>query len=227
MANDNHDWGSLDIAIQRLEHETPEAYQAFLQYAWLQGVDRCIRVVAEKTGFSVGNMRIWSTDNHWVDRAATIDGLRWMREYKEREKLLEQDNLKFAEENRKIKEKGLRAANKMIDVADHLLQSAEMVDDIIETGHVMTADNRRVPTHTVIKMKAKISDIPRLVDTAIKTSRLVQDLPTEIIENHLPIGTDLRNLSTEDLLAMRERNQQILREKGAASRTETISDANN
>lgn len=217
---DKQDWDSLGIAIQRVDGETPDAYQAFLQFCWLQGSDRTTKEVAKITGFSTHSTSIWSSNHNWAERAAIVDGLRWAHEYKAREATRQKENEKFAKENQSIKEKAMKAANQMLDVAQHLLQSAEIVDDMIETGHVETVDGRMVPTHTVINMKSKVSDIPRLADTAIKISRLVNDLPTEIIASEIPIGSDLKNLTTEELIALRERNQQILREKGAISKVE-------
>ena len=222
-----HEWDSLGIAIRRLDIESQDAYQGFLQYAWLTGKERTSGKVAEILGFSHITVKLWSQEFNWSERVSIVDALRWQREFKEREKLLEKDNQKFAEENRQIKSQAISTSKKMLNVANNLLNSAELIDEMIETGKIETVDGRMVPTHTVIKMKAKISDIPRLVDTAMKVSRLAQDLPTEIVDHQIPIASDLSNLSVEELMDLRDQNQRVLREKGAISKIDLSSNANN
>lgn len=223
-----HDWDSLGIAIERLPDETPDAYSAFLQYAWLMPSQRSCQRVADDTGHAVLSCKRWHKDYNWQDRAATVDGIKWIHEFKAREASVAKDNEKFVEENRRIKEQGLEMSKKMLNVAGKLLDSAELADEIIETDHIMVGD-RKVALNTTIKMKSKVSDIPRLVDTAIKVTRLVQDLPTEIVEfsEQIPVGSDLKGLSVEQLMALREKNQAILREKGAIAGIQTAPDNEN
>ena len=98
----------------------------------------------------------------------------------------------------------------MLDVAENLVQSASLAGKLVETGHVIDQDGRRVPTHTEIHMKAKVSDIPRLVDSAVKNTRLVNDLPTEIIRPVLPAPSELSSLSDEALENLRDDNRKVL-----------------
>lgn len=227
MKQPSDDWKSLDIAIEKLPTETNDSYQAFLKFCWLQGKERSPENVAEELGYSVMTCRAWSFDHKWLDRADMVDAIKWKHEFTQRERLLEKDNQKFAEQNRHIKDQAMANARKMLNVANNLLAKAEIVDETVETGMVETKDGRMVPTFTEIRMKSKISDIPRLVDTAVKTARLVQDLPTEIIEAQVPVGADISNLSIEEILALREKNQRYLREKGAERKIETVSEAQN
>ena len=228
MANaEKQDWESLGIAIERIPGEAADAYQGFLQYAWLNGAERSSNKVAEITGFPLSTVRMWSTSFDWVDRAAVIDGIKWTHEFKKRQAILEKDTLEFADANRKLKMKGLEASDKMINTALNLLKKAESVDEIIEGDEVETKDGRMVPTTTVIHMKSKISDIPRLVSTAVTVGRLVQELPTEIIEDRVPIGADLSNLSFEELLELQERNRAEMRAKNTASKIAPATDAVN
>lgn len=227
MSEISEQFDALGIAIAKLDSETPEAYQAFLAYAWLQGVDRTLKNVAEKTGFAHISCKMWSDDNNWKDRAAVIDGLRWKAEYEHRESIIRADNDKFIQQNREIKEQGIKIGKQMLAVAGNLLNSAELADEVIATDEIETKDGRIVPTYTTIKMKAKISDIPRLVDTAVKVTRLVQDLPTDIIEMDLPVNADLSKLSVEELIELRDKNQRKMREIAAEGKVETVSDASN
>lgn len=224
---EKQDWESLGIAIERILGEPADAYAAFLQFAWLSGAERTTNKVAEITGFALSTVRMWSTSFDWVDRAAVVDGIKWTHEFKKRQAILEKDTLEFADANRKLKTEGLAAAHKMIATANRLLEKAEVVDEVIETGMVETKDGRMVPTTTEIHMKSKISDIPRLVSTAVTVGRLVQDLPTEIIEDRVPIGADLSNLSVEELLELQERNRAEMRAKNTASKIAPATDAVN
>lgn len=221
------DFDALGISIERLPEETGQAYQAFLQYAWLQHTDRTNNKVAEKTGHSLMSIRGWAINHNWVERAALVDGLRFKFEFQQREQLQAEDNAKLITENRQIKLDGIKIARRMLTVADNLLNSAEVVDQIIETDHVETKDGRMIPTTTTIHMKAKVSDIPRLVDTAVKVSRLVQDLPTDIIQTQMPAATEVREMTTEQLMALREKVQRELRETGLPSAFDSANELSN
>jgi hypothetical protein len=188
----------------------------FLTLHGLTGKERSVEAVAEKCGYNVGTCRIWQMNNTWLDRASAVDAQRWLHEYKEREKLLKKDNAEFVAENRKVKQQSQKIAQKMLNVAGNLLENAELAGKVLETGHVTTKDGRKVPTHTTIEMKAKISDIPRLAEAAVKISRLAADLPTEIIES-LPIvadGKDLGSYTIEELEQMQAKNREVLMGKG-------------
>jgi hypothetical protein len=47
-----HQWKALGIAIERLDGETMDAYQAFLAYAWIQGATRDYETVSKKAQLS-------------------------------------------------------------------------------------------------------------------------------------------------------------------------------
>jgi hypothetical protein len=214
--NYSDEWKSLGIAIAKLPEETNDNYQAFLAFAWLQGKERSCELVAERTGFGLGTCKIWQMQYRWLERASAVDAQRWLHEHSEREKLLAKDNEEFINANRKVKRKSLQLSNKMLGVASKLLDDAEMSGKVTETGMIETKDGRMVPTLTTIEMKAKISDIPRLVDTAVKVARLAADLPTEII-NDLGVrpGTDFKDLSLEELQELQASNRKRLLENGA------------
>lgn len=216
---------SLDKLIEKQPGESDIEYAAFLFFAAMPPKERhektMVPRVAEYSGLAAASVWNARAEFSWFDRANLIDAHNWLVENQKRADMLSEDNAKFIQETREIKEKSLDASRKMLSVASNLLDSAELVDQIIETDHVITQDGRRVPTHTTIKMKAKISDIPRLVDTAVKVSRLASELPTEIVENDLAIGADLSQLSDEELLALRHKNHRRLIEKGAASKVTT------
>lgn len=204
------------------DSETNDAYQGFLTFAYLTGKARSLEAVAEKLGYNVHTVKIWCTQYNWIARVDQVDAQRWLREFRERERLTAKDNKKFAERNTKIREKSFAVSEKMLAVAEKLLQSADLAGEIIETGHVETADGRKVATMTEIHMKAKISDIPRLVDTAVKVARLAGDLPTEIVDRMIPATGDLSTLSFEELTKMRDDNREILIEKGAIQKLESL-----
>jgi hypothetical protein len=216
---------ALGVAIDRLEGETAVAYQAFLIYSGLIGKDRTAERVADKTHFPVTSVKAWMSQNQWQDRVANVDAQRWLIDYQEKQKLTEDDNKRFIEENRHIKRETIRAGKKMLQVANNLLDSATMADEIRETGYVITADNRSVPTTTQIFMKAKVSDIPRLVDTAIKASRLAQDLPTEIIDNLVagtPGSRDLSQLTEAEIEELAQENRKKLNFLTGVNKLDTI-----
>ena len=57
---------------ERQENETPKQYEAFCAYRDM-GLERSLRLVAEKLNKSETLMGRWSGQNNWVDRAAAWD----------------------------------------------------------------------------------------------------------------------------------------------------------
>lgn len=218
-------WKGIGLAIEKLTKEPHQAYEAFLQYAWLQYAERTVARVVKITGLPEFKIQAWFRAFDWQDRASLVDGMRWNHEFRQREAVLSKDNEKFAEMNRSIKERGLAMSTKMLAVAEKLLGDAEISGNIIETDRVTTADGRSVPLMTQINMKAKISDIPRLASTALLLARAIQDLPTEVLDQHkpLPIG-DYSELSLEELEAMRSENRQQLALKSGISKVDDSPD---
>lgn len=211
----NDYWKSLEIAIAKHPSESNDAYQAFLCFVALRGKQRCLETVAEATGYALSTLKQYQMFYKWLDRADAVDAQVWIREQQDREQIIRKDNEKFAIENAAIKKDVLRIGRKMLKSAENLLQNVEVSGKVIETGHVETKDGRRVATHTTIEMKAKVSDIPRLVDTAVKVTRLANDLPTEIVDlPQLPKAGEIGKLSIEQLQQMREDNRQVLVKKG-------------
>lgn len=216
------DWDSLDVPIVQEIGEPSDAYQAFLQFAWEQYADRNIARVAQITKYPESRIASWHKNWNWEERASMVDSIRWKYEFRQREKELAKENAEIAQRNRSIKEKGLQITEKMLTVAQNLLNSAELVDEMVESDFVDTADGRRVPTMTVIKMKSKISDIPRLVETAVRTNNLVQGLPTEIVETVSLDSVDLENLSYEQLKQLKEKNEKDLKSLRSAQEISTL-----
>lgn len=220
-------WQGMQIAIAKVDRETPDSYQGFLCYASLKGKDRSIDRVAQLLGYHVGTVNLWSQQFKWQERSSAVDAQVFIKEQQERDQLTREDNERFARENSKVKDRAIKITNSMLDVAENLLKSATLAGKLVETGHIVDQDGRRVPTHTEIHMKAKISDIPRMVDSAIKNTRLVNELPTEIVRPVLPSSSQLKNMSTEELQQMSEDNREILVRHGVQSIIDQTGSGNN
>lgn len=201
------EWKGLSIAIEKIEGETTQSYQAFLCYAFLQGTERTYEEVANRTGFNKDTMRMWAHQNKWNERVSAIDATRWLKEFEERESLLKSDNEKFVQANRKIKHQTIEQAEALLKLSSKLITRALDADEVIYGDYVETKDGRMIPTTTTIKMQSKVSDIPRLIDTAVKSIRAVNDLPTEVIERITVSDEDLSNLSIEEIIERRNRNR--------------------
>jgi hypothetical protein len=202
MALRERDITRLNIA--KVPGETADAYQAFLVYARLQFGDRTKDNVVKGTGYSDVSVKNWMLDFNWIERANVCDAEEEILIREDRQQLMKQDNLRFAEKSRAIKDKAFSLGEEMIDAAKDLLSNVKFIDRVINTGEVETKDGRFVPTHTEIIMKAKVSDIPRLADVGIKITQLAAGLPTEIIETNSINTTEIKNLSREEILAQIE-----------------------
>src|SRR5262245_57122944 len=54
--------------IKRLPDETPRAFMAFLEFAFLNEEERSLPLLSKKLGVSVYTMERWSSQNNWHDR---------------------------------------------------------------------------------------------------------------------------------------------------------------
>lgn len=216
---------ALEATIEKVSPDEPnDAYQAFLRYASYIGKQRTLERVASDLGFGLTTVQVWSSRYQWMKRVDQVDAQRWIIEHRKREELLEQDNKHFIEENREIKQKSITIAKKMLNTATNLLSSADLAGKVIETDKVTLLDGSVVPLKTTIEMKSKVSDIPRLVEVAVKVARLSADLPTEIVRPQILSSDDLEKLSAEELLQLAQDNRAELNRLGI---TQNISDANN
>lgn len=209
--------------IERQENEPPNAFTAFLFFASLIPSERPGHIafpkVAAHVQTDVQNIRRWFNNYQWDERVSTYDAYVFLENHKQRSQLAQQDNIRWVEEHRKAKDRTLNIADKMLSVAENLLSTAEMSGKVIETDKIQTADGRMVPTKTIIHMKSKVSDIPRLVEVAVKTQRLAADLPTEIIEDRDGIMTaDLSTLTDEELQSLIEKNNKEIIQLGATAK---------
>lgn len=217
------EYQSLKIAIEKHSEDEPnEAYQAFLQYVSFSGPSRTFEKVVAWSGYNAAQIREWARTYEWVKRADGVDAQRWLYEEQKRQEACQADNQEFAENNRKLKKEGQTILSKMLTVSSKLLDAALDANQVKETGWVKTDDGREVPTMTTIEMKAKISDIPRLVATSIQMSRLINDLPTEIVDiNRNIVPSNLANFSWEQLEQLEKDNREVLnRVSGAQKLTE-------
>ncbi len=203
-------WEHLKISIQPVENENPDAYQAFLAYAYLQYDDRTIKKTVEVTGYPETHVKRWLSEFDWIERAKSLDATRWVIEYEARQALLKEDNQSFIESNRKQKKEFLSAGEKMLDFVNKGLDLLQRTDETetVESEYVETIDGRVVPTiiHTTIKVAWKASDLPRYAEAALKLQRGVNDLPTEVIET--PQSSEsVKELTTDEIKARRDEIQ--------------------
>lgn len=223
MTNIEHDWHSLGVAIEKLPDEPSEAYQAFLAYAWLQYGERTYTGAAQRANMAPQTVSRYAQEFDWANRVSAVDAARWLKEFRDREALTEDDNRRYVEANRDAKDKLLNISQKMVEVAAKLIDSALISDEVIEGDMIQGADGIMYPTSTIINMKAKISDIPRLVDTAAKTMRMINDLPTEAVERNAEFLTqDYSNLSEEEIIALRNQNRLEMLRLGAIEKLESV-----
>lgn len=220
---------TLEQIVQRRDDESQGAFSAFLAYCSLPTKERLnqsqvLKLVAEATGLSESTLFQYRQLYDWDERVSQVEAQRWIREEADRQEQIAADNKKFVAQNRKLKERTNNISLSMLEVAEKLLEKVKVSDEKIEEGFVETVDGRKVPTFVQYHVKAKVSDIPRIVESALKAQRYIQDLPTEVVETEIPIGADLSGLTVEELIALREKNQQILREKGALGKVQQISD---
>jgi hypothetical protein len=203
------------LNIDKLPGETPDAYQAFLIYARLQFGDRTKDNVSVITGYSGVAIAGWSTKFNWIERANILDAEEEILIREDRMRLMKQDNIRFAEKAKEIKEKAFSLGEEMVDAARDLLKNTKFIDKVVETGEVETKDGRMVKTHTEIHFKAKVSDIPRLADVGMKITQLAAGLPTEIIESNSVDVAKIKELSREEIYAQIEAEEkEIARRTG-------------
>lgn len=210
---------TLAIAIAKFSDDEPnDAYQAFLCYVSLSGPARDTETTAIWSGYTKVQCKEWSEIYNWAARADAVDAQRWLYEEQQRQEFCKSDNIEFADKNREIKKQGQDILSKMLGVASKLLDHALEADEIKEIGHATTDDGRRVAIQTITKMTAKVSDIPRLVSTSITMSRLLNDLPTEIVDNRNIIPSNLQSLSWEELQRLEEDNRDVFSKLSGAQK---------
>lgn len=188
------------------EKQYPSRFEAFLVFASLQFRDRSIEKVSEITGFTNGTCRLWSSKNKWSERVTNIDAFRYAEEYREKQELVRADNKKYILINRQIKEKTVQASMRMLDIVHKLLDTAMKADEVQHNDYIEDKDGNIVPTTTIIKMNAKLSDAPALLNAVVRATRAVNDLPMEDREELPAFTENLEDYTVDELIAMRNEN---------------------
>lgn len=188
--------------IEKRDTESATAYTAFLKFARLPESDRRSEVanpiLAEFTGLSINTIKQYRHDFEWDERASMIDAYHFKLDFEANRKEFEKDRVKYIEHNRQIKEKSIEHLKGMSNVIGQLISYGELIGKEEPTDFVETKDGRTVPTYTVVNMKAKVADIATLMNSMVKLTRLVNDLPTTIIENR--VAPESLNGKTKDEL---------------------------
>jgi hypothetical protein len=194
---------AIEEIIQRYPTESAVEYAGFLEYARLPKHRRedksGLLEIAEKLGQPSASIVRHKNLYNWDDRVALLDAYEFKREFEQRQSILSKDNERYIEQTRKVKNGLQMQLEKALSVLEGLLDYALMAGREIKTGEILTQDGVLMPTHTRIEMKAKVSDISPLLRAIAHTSRLINDLPTEIVENKIIETSDLSSLTTQEI----------------------------
>ena len=150
----------------RLEGETPKAYQGFSEYLKLPTNERNQQKVAETIKKQRPTVSEWSSRYHWVERAAAYDEY-FIRAEREAE---EQGRLKAISELKRRHAKGAQAA---WDVA---------MAPIREVHRRLNRDTGRLAALEKlndVELLAAVKDAATMFKEAVKIERLSNDLPTD------------------------------------------------
>lgn len=197
---------AINEIIQPMEGETMAQFQAFLCFCSLAYTERQLEKVAKETGFSFNSVKMWSAQHKWIERAMRVDAHRWTEEFKRKQELTQEDNKKYILANRRVKDKTLALNEKLLGVLEKMVDKASKADEVQILDYVETKDGRVVPQTMQVITSFKFSDIPRTLDTIVKTARALNDLPLEEKPQLPAFDADPKELTYEELVAAREEN---------------------
>jgi hypothetical protein len=198
----------IQSLVVREENESDKEYSAFLHYAILSEDNRTIAIetiapsISQKSGLASELIADTQKKFFWDKRLTIVDQHLFMESIKKRREMLEKDAKDFVMESKQFTKKGMEMVSKLYNLAEDLLRTANLANKVIETGHVITKDGREVPTHTVIQMNARVSDIKGLIECAVKLPQMLASMPNRNINNTMNILNVIKNIdakSDEDI----------------------------
>lgn len=181
------DLSVIEQLIRRDDDEDAAAYGVFCKYAILlpteRRFDRAAPILVSETGFSASEIADMFERFHWTDRVTKIDNYLLRLDIEQRREESQKYNLRYIEANRKLKDDALAARTKAMSVTNTLLGYADLIGKEEPVEYVTTEDGREVPVIVNVEMKAKISDIPQMVKAMSLLTNIINDMPTEIVNN--------------------------------------------
>lgn len=177
----------LDNLVKRVDGESASAYQAFCAYARLlpteRVFDKAIPVLAASVNLSESTLRQYAVTFKWNDRCALIDSYLLKLDIQERHAQNNELNLQFIETNRQLKLDQMNNNRRMMELTTKVLNWAMLSGEEKIVEWITDKDGNQVPVKTEVVMKFNPSHIPAMVK-ALKTGiELVNEIPTEVINN--------------------------------------------
>lgn len=187
---------TLEKLIEKMDGESAVAYAAFLFYARLAPSERTANIayprIAQHCGKPESTIELWKDNYDWDDRAQTVSAFQFKLDFDEMREATRADREKYIEFNREIKKGMMDNLNKTVGVIATLIGYADLIGEEKKTGEIELADGRIVHQYTTVKMAAKVSDIAILANAVVKCAKVINEFPTEIIENKVVV--DMNNL---------------------------------
>lgn len=200
--------------IKRVEGESDAAYSAFCRYALMDEKDRpfekSIPVLAETSTLSESTIKQYAVNFKWNERVGSIVSYLLMLNIKEQHELNRELNLTFIETNREVRIELMEAIKKTTTLLTKTLNWAMVANEEKVTEWIVDSHGNEVPVKTEVKMAFKPADIPALFTALKKGVELVNEIPTEIINNR-PIS-NVNVSSIEDIAKLDELERQIAEE---------------
>lgn len=171
----------LNNLTKRRDGESPNAYAAFGHFARMEAKDRvmdkALPIISKKTNLTVWTLREYVTDHKWNERASLIDAYLLKLDILERQKQNAELNLAFIETNRKLK--------------------VSMMENLEKGMNLLTAI---LSDESVQEMKFKVTDVGSLVKALKEGVALVNEIPTEVINNRPLAVKDFNSIESLDEL---------------------------
>ena len=156
------------------------AYSLFLMYLEMGNGEgsggRSVKVVAEKSGRSLGLVQTLCADNQWVKRAKAFDDYLIQVQTNSIEKSLKQDAITWAKRRSIYREKEYTVADELMEKASEMLAHPLYRETVTKIENV---NGQEVATAVTIEpAKWNLRDIPMFVKTAAEVMRLSLEMET-------------------------------------------------
>lgn len=200
--------------IKRVGGESDAAYSAFCRYAMLDEKERpfekSIPTLAELVNLSPITLKQYAVVHKWNERVGSIVSYLLMQSIKEQHELNRELNLTFLETNRAVRVELMQNISKTTNLLSNVLNWALIANEEKITGYVTDENGDQVPVTTEVKMAFKPSDIPALFTALKKGVELVNEIPTEIINNRPISNVNINQI--DDLAKLDELERKIAEE---------------
>lgn len=192
---------TISELIKRIEGESPKAHEAFCRYAMLPESQRTIKqaiaLLPESTGLAGATIKEYAKLYRWNERVGSIISYLLMLNIREQREINSELNQEFLETNRKIKRQMMTNAQKLSNLLAKKLEDAEDSE-----------------------IKFKPTDYASVVTAMDKAIKLVNEIPTEIINNRPISNSNIDEIDNMDELDAIE--QRLLQEMNGETITDKV-----